>query len=41
MFFIAKWVVNLLKSTPPRKETPQNREMLKLLKNQKKRKKDE
>jgi len=41
MFFIAKWVVNLLKSTPPIKETPQNREMLKLLKNQKKRKKDE
>jgi len=41
MFFIARWVVNLLKSTPPIKETPQNREMLKLLKNQKKRKKDE
>tara|TARA_R110000751_G_scaffold137124_1_gene240477 strand:- start:312 stop:452 length:141 start_codon:yes stop_codon:yes gene_type:complete len=36
MFFIARWVVDLLKSTPPKKETPQNRQMIRLLKNQNK-----
>jgi len=39
MFFIARWVVDLLKSTPPKKETPQNRQMIRLLKNQDKQKK--